>query len=171
MKNLLLAILVLFSLGAEAQVHKHAIGIRGGGGGFYGYGPEVSYQLGFSDRNRLELDLGWYRRNWNNGIGWGSGNIYSVTALSGVYHWHWNITEGFNWYVGPGAQAIFYDERYDNDEDGIYIGIGGQIGIEYDFSQHDVPLHIGLDYRPMFLFTWYNGFGHGTAFSLRYLID
>lgn len=164
--------ILLYGTALEAQVNKHAIGIRGGSGGFYGYGPEISYQLGTSDMNRLELDLGWYsRKNWNNGNGWGSGYAYSVLALTGVYHWDWNITAGLNWYVGPGAQLIFYDERNYNDNDGMYLGIGGQIGLEYDFSEHGVPLLLGLDYRPMFLFNWWNGLGHGSALSLRYVIN
>lgn len=172
LKHYLFAFFLLFILSTQAQVHEHAIGIRGGRGGFSGYGPELSYQLGFNEMNRLELDFGWYtRKNYNNGIGWGSGNAFRVYALSGIYHWDWNIVEGLNWFVGPGAQVVFYDEKNFDENDGIYIGLGGQIGLEYDFSVHSVPLHLGLDYRPMFLFTWNNGVGHGTALSLRYLIN
>ena len=122
--------------------------------------------------NRLEMDLGWYsRRNWNNGVGWGSGNAYSLLAFTASYHWDWNIVDGLNWFVGPGAQIVFYNEKYFDENDGMYIGLGGQIGLEYDFSELGAPLLLGLDYRPMFLFSWYDGVGHGTALSLRYLID
>jgi hypothetical protein len=158
---------------SSAQIHQHAIGLRGGGG-TWGYGPEISYQGATGDNNRFELDLGWYsRRNWNNGNGLGS-NSYNLISFSGVYHWLWNIDGGFNWYVGPGAQIVFYDEKYedfDDFDDGIYIAVGGQIGIEYDFSVHAAPLQLGLDYRPMFLFSAWNDVGHGAALSLRYLID
>ena len=175
MNNTILTVLFVItsicSFDASAQVHSHAIGIRGGGG-TWGYGPEISYQKGTSDMNRLELDLGWYsRKNWNNGNGWGSGYAYQLVSLTGVYHWTWNIVDGLNWFVGPGAQVIFYDEKNYNDHDGIYIGVGGQIGLEYDFSVHAVPLQLGLDYRPMFMFSWYDNLGQGGALSLRYLID
>lgn len=160
-------------LSGQTQVHDHAIGLRGGGSSsYYGYGPEISYQLGLNDKNRIEFDLGWYHRNhWknNNGIGWGS-NAYNLMTFTAVYHWVFNITDGLNWYVGPGAQLLFYNEIYDNVNDGIYLSIGGQIGLEYDFTNLGAPLQLGLDYRPMFFF-WNDNVGHGLALSLRYLIN
>lgn len=172
MNRIAIIILGLFmSQQVEAQVHAHAIGLRGGGGTF-GYGPEISYQMGMGEMNRIEFDLGWYnRKNYNNGVGWGSGNAYSLLSISAIYHWDWNLVSGLNWYVGPGAQLVVYNEKYFDNNDGIYIGAGGQIGLEYDFTVHAIPLHVGLDYRPMFLFNWFNSVGHGGAISLRYLID
>lgn len=171
MKKLIIFCFTLIAIQSNAQVHGHALGIRGSGG-HYGYGPEISYQLGLGDMNRLEMDLGWYHRgDWNNGKGWGSGYAYNLTAFSIIYHWDWNITDGLNWYIGPGAQLIFYDERNYNDRDGLYIGLGGQIGLEYDFTELGAPLLLGLDTRPMFIFTNSNGVGYGGALSLRYLFD
>lgn len=163
-------VFLLFSTTSFGQVHSHAIGLRASGG-YWGYGPELSYQLGTGDKNRLELDLGYFQKKYNNGNGWGSGNAYTLMAVSGIYHWDWNIIEGLNWYIGPGAQLIVYNERYFDNNDGIYLGLGGQIGIEYDFSSLDVPVLVGLDYRPMFLFSWNNGVGQEGALSIRYLID
>ena len=171
MKKGILILSLLLSCTSFAQVHEHAIGLRGGSGSYSGFGPEVSYQLGFNDKNRLELDLGWFsRKNWNNGNGWGSGYAYSVGSFTGCYHWVWNLVDGLNGYAGPGAQLTLYNEQYYDNNDGIYIGLGGQLGLEYDFSDLGVPLHVGLDYRPMFLFTW-NGLGNGAGLSLRYLIN
>ncbi len=167
---LLLFFASILSLNSNAQVHAHAIGLRGGGGSF-GYGPEISYQLGLSEKNRIEFDLGWRtRKAFNNGNGWGS-DAFRIVGLSGILHWDWNITEGLNWYIGPGAQIIFYDEKHDDSDDGVYFSAGGQIGLEYDFTDLGVPLHLGLDYRPMFMFSWFNNIGHGGALSIRYLID
>lgn len=120
--------------------------------------------------NRLEMDLGWGYRKWNNGIGWGSSD-YQAMKFSIIYHWAWNITGGLNWYVGPGGQVTYVNfKNYDSD-DGFYFAAGGQIGLEYDFSVHGAPLHIGLDYRPMFLFNWFENYNNSGAFSIRYLID
>ena len=126
MKKAVIILFVIISAQTFAQVHKHAIGLRGGGGGFYGFGPEISYQLGLNEKNRIEMDLGWYQRNhWNNGKGWGSGYAYRIMSFSAVYQWVWNLSGGLNWYAGPGAQVIFYDEKYYNDDDGIFMAVGG----------------------------------------------
>lgn len=171
MKAIVFSVLILFGFNLNAQVHSHAIGLRGGYSGYYGNGGEISYQLGLGEANRLELDLGSYgRKDWNNGKGWGSG-AYRVVSLAGVYHWVWNITDGLNWFVGPGAQIVFYDEKNFDDHDGVYFNVGGQIGLEYDFTNLGAPLQLGLDYRPMFLFGWYGNYGHSAALSLRFLID
>lgn len=157
-----------FSLVVSAQVHKHAIGLRGGPGN-YGYGAEISYQLGFSEKNRLELDLGWRGNN-----GWG--NNYYGYSFSAVYHWVWNLSGGLNWFIGPGAQLVTYGYKkaYKGvvyEDEGFFLGVGGQIGLEYDFSEHGVPLHLGLDARPMGFFSGSSSFGYGGALSIRYLID
>lgn len=160
-----LVILVCISQTTSAQVNPHAIGIRGGLG-LGGYGGEISYQHGFGEKNRLELDLGWRNYHYDNGKGndW----RYSHMAFTGIYHWDWNITEGLNWYIGPGAQLGFYNDYYDNNS-GVSLAIGGQIGLEYDFNQHGVPLLLGFDARPMWDFIgYYAGVGAGGAFSLRY---
>jgi hypothetical protein len=164
----LTAILVGFGFSSTAQVNPHAIGLRGGAGN-YGSGGEVSYQHGIGEANRLELDLGWRRRN--NGIfgnGNGNGNDYNYLYVAGIYHWNFNITEGLNWFVGPGAIVGFYNDKYNDSYDGISIGVGGQIGIEYDFNDLGVPILIGLDTRPMWSFINGGGAGYGAAFSIRY---
>ncbi|MEX1003023.1 MAG: hypothetical protein WDZ35_12975 [Crocinitomicaceae bacterium] len=164
-RTLFLGVL-FFAFSAQSQVNPHAIGLRFNGGHYGGghYGAEISYQHGFGESNRLELDLGWRSHRW-----------WSQMAITGIYHWVWNITGGLNWYIGPGAQLGFYRDRgyYNDVDDHISLAIGGQIGIEYDFSKHDVPLQLSLDARPMWDIFWRyddNGaFGYGAAFSLRYI--
>jgi hypothetical protein len=158
-----IGIIVLLAIGisqtSQAQVNPHAIGIRGGSGNF-GYGGEISYQHGLGSANRLEVDLGWRGNN---------GNGYRHTAITGVYHWVWNITNGLNWYVGPGAQIGLYQDKWNNNNDGITLGLGGQIGIEYDFNTLGAPILLGLDTRPMWGFNGgVSGIGYGGAFSLRF---
>jgi hypothetical protein len=146
---------------STAQVNPQAIGIRGGSGS-YGNGAEISYQHGFGSANRLELDLGW-SGNRNNG------NNSSSMAIAGIYHWVWNLTSGLNWYAGPGGQLGLYQNKLNNDNDGIILAIGGQIGLEFDFNELGAPLLLSLDTRPMWGFNVGNaGFGYGGALGLRY---
>jgi hypothetical protein len=157
MKKLLIFAFVIFCMSyyTNAQVNPHAIGLRIGGNGDVN-GAELSYQKGFGEVNRLELDLGF------------AGNPhYSKFFLAGIYHWDWNITGGLNWYIGPGAGIGFYS--YKDSDDYISVAIGGQIGLEYDFNSLDVPILLSLDVRPLWDFLGDNaGFGWGTALGVRY---
>lgn len=118
------------------QISKHALGLRLGDDD--GFGAEISYQLGLSENNRLELDLGWRDFDFGDAI-----------KFTGVYQWVFNIDKGFNWYVGPGGGLVFVD--YDtnipgfNNDSETYVFLAGDIGIEYNF---DFPLLISLDFRP-----------------------
>jgi len=157
MKRILISSIVILSLscGAIAQVNPHAIGLRFGGNGEIN-GVELSYQQGLSDINRLELDLGF-----------GSNSNHNRVFFAAIYQWDWNITEGLNWYVGPGAAIGFYS--YDHADYYFNIALGGQIGLEYDFNTLDVPLLLSLDFRPMWDFLGDNsGIGWGVALGIRY---
>lgn len=164
MKKLLIVMtLVLCATVANANIKSasnqpNAIGVRAGGGNM-GNGAELSYQKAMSSINRLELDLGW-----------AGGDHFSWLAIAGIYQWCWNIQGGFNWYAGPGAQVglYSYDNSNNNNDDGLTLGVGGQIGIEYDFNVSGVPLLISLDIRPMMGFLNHDGFGHETGLGLRY---
>lgn len=161
MKKIIILTIVIFctSYSVNAQVKPHAIGLRLGGNGDIN-GVEVSFQKGFSELNRLELDLGF-----------GGNSHHNRFFLAGIYHWDWNITEGLNWYVGPGAGIGYYsyDDTYDNSNDYLNLAIGGQIGMEYDFNTLDVPILLSLDVRPMWDFVGDNaGFGWGVALGIRY---
>jgi hypothetical protein len=144
MKKIITILAVSFLLAATASAQKQALGLRIGGGSFFG--AEVSYQKDLSSAHRLEADLGVE----SNGM-----------ALTGVYQWVWDLadlSQGVKWYAGVGAGL-----RLDNN---IGAGINGQIGIEYTLP--DVPLQFSLDARP----GWYAGndygFGAGAALGVRY---
>ncbi|MBL7899579.1 MAG: hypothetical protein JNJ99_13655 [Crocinitomicaceae bacterium] len=156
--NLFLALAAFTFYTSFSQVNPHAIGLRLNGDG-RGNGAEISYQHGFGDANRLELDFGGRtHRHWRH---------FGVYA---GYHWVWNLTDGLNWYIGPGAAIGFY-ERRDWDEDGMTLSIGGQIGLEYDFNSAGAPILLSLDARPLWeiwdYYEYYN-FGYGAALSVRY---
>ena len=160
MKNLVVGI--LFILGGVStgisQVNPSAIGIRGGSGN-YGSGFEVSYQKGIGNANRLELDLGLR-----------GSSFHSHFVLTGIYHWVKNITSGLNWYIGPGAQVGLYNYKNSSiNTGGITLGVGGQIGIEFDFNELDIPLLVSVDTRPMWgLVGGGSGFNYGGNVALRY---
>lgn len=174
MKTVILSLTIAFAaiFTAQSQVNPHAIGLRSGGGGNnYGFGNEISYQHGMGDANRLELDLG-FRSSGNNGFG--NVNRTSYLTLTGVYHWVMNIEGGFNWFVGPGAQVGLGSYRYEifgttYSDSWVSLGLGGQIGVEYDFNEHDVPVQVGLDIRPMlYIANGGSNFNGDGALSIRY---
>jgi len=150
----LIFIIALISVGAiaGAQVSPHALGARFYGGDTFS-GAELSYQKGLNNRNRLELDGSFGFRSDNTRI-----------ALVGMYHWDWRIAGGLNWYIGPGASISFDDY---NERTYLNIGLGGQIGIEYNFR--DLPLLVSLDTRPIWDFLGeVNGLGWGAALGIRF---
>lgn len=128
---------------AFAEISANALGVRLGGG-TGGAGVALSYQKAMGDANRLELDLGWG----------------GALVVAGAYHWHWNITGGFNWYAGPGALLGVGDD--------IRLGVGGQIGIELNLNTAGAPLIISIDSRPMFGLLNGAGFGGDGAIAFRY---
>ncbi len=153
MKKIILAFITIFviSYAGNAQVEPHAIGLRLGGGN-YGGGAEISYQHGFGDVNRLEMDLGLNSKNSS-----------SYMSIAGIYQWVWAIDQGFNWFAGPGAQLLLISNS-------SALGIGGDIGVEYDFNvELDTPLQLSLDARPMWnFFSGRNDMGWAVGLSIRY---
>ena len=142
---------------AQAGSEKFAIGARIGYG-YAGFPAEVSFMWGVGPNlNRIEMDLGF---NY-----WGYGGYhYAGLQFTAAYQWRWNIVKGLHWYVGPGANIAtwFGDLPFS-------IGVGGQVGIEYDF---DAPVQLSLDYRPMINFEpWHGNWGHyndSFCFGVRY---
>ena len=160
-KIILLAVCIMgtaFISEVEAQeISDNAIGLRLGGGD--GFGAEVSYQRAVgTNNNRLEFDLGF--RNDNN---------FDAFKLAALYQWVWNIEGGFNWYAGVGGGLGSVDDKRNRGfDDGTFIFLAGDIGIEYNF---DFPLLLSLDFRPEFGFSDYDvidNFSPDIALGVRY---
>lgn len=160
MKKTLLSAIMLIGLAfsANAQdISKNALGLRLGDND--GFGGEISYQRGLSNKTRLEFDLGW--RNSNN---------VDAIKIVGLHQWVWNIDGGFNWYagLGGGLGSWSYDKN-GYDDNGTFVFAAGDIGIEYNF---DVPIQLSLDFRPEFYFNSddfrEDNFGPDIALGIRY---
>jgi hypothetical protein len=160
MKNLFLSSLLFvgFTFSANAQeISKNALGLRLGSND--GIGAEISYQRGLSNSNRLEFDLG--LRNSEDD---------DAFKIVGLYQWVWTIENRFQWYAGLGAGLGTWsnnDGKHDYD-DGSFLLMAGNIGIEYNF---DIPLLLSLDFRPELYFgnNYRNdNYGSDIALSIRY---
>ena len=149
-------IFVLLVSPGFSQVANHGIGLRLGGGN--GFGTEISYQHGLSDKNRLEFDLGLQ-----------SGSLYNAWGLTGLYQWLWPIQDGFNWYAGAGGRigSWNYDNRYiGSNGNGFFLAAAGDIGIEYVFP---IGIQLSLDFRPTInLINSGNAYNNSIAFGIRY---
>jgi len=142
---------VCVSFAVNAQISPNAIGLRGVLVSKPSSGFEVNYQRAVSDKNRLEFGALWDNSSYER---------YDTKFFGGFagYHRHYNVKGGFNSYLGPGAYAGYQSLSYDTDyysgskSDKTYFGIGGQMGIEYNFNVFRVPLLLSFDLR-MFLET------------------
>ena len=167
MKKLLLTFGIIMTIATTSFAQK-AIGVRFGTGLASSIGAEISYQQPLNN-NRLEIDFG---AAGGFSIGSDDYNSFSL-SLTAAYQWKFNIVNGFNWYVGPAASAGLNFVQNDKKIEGPTLGIGGQLGIEYDFSSKGIPLQLSLDTRPMiYLFntTSFQSGGStlGIGLSLRY---
>jgi hypothetical protein len=157
MKKTLVLLLFVCSISfyGHAQVNPHAFGVRLGGGTYSG--AELSYQQGIGKSNRFELDLGF-----------GAHKDHHRTYLTGIYQWDFDVASGLSWYIGPGASIGIYS--YDDNAGYLNIAVGGQIGLEYDFSNLGVPILLSLDARPMWDFLGDNpGLNGGLALGIRFV--
>ncbi len=157
-KKLTIAVIALtaFAYNVEAQeISSNAIGLRFGDND--GFGVEVSYQHKLNDTKRLEADLGF--RNNNN---------FDIWKLTGIHQWVWNIDGGFNWYAGVGAGIGNVNIKNLNGDDGLFVNVVGNVGVEYNF---DIPLLLSIDFRPEIGIVndfGTNDFDPDVALSIRY---
>jgi hypothetical protein len=102
-------------------------------------------------------------------VRWGGFNA------TGLAEWHLPVfdTEGFYFYYGGGAHLGVWDsgrDYYSSTKQGtnFFLGVDGIIGLEYDFF--DIPLSIGLDWKPgMNVIADFGFFWDDLALSFRYL--
>lgn len=147
------------SVAAHSQtISPKAIGLRLGTGTVSDV--EISFQKALGGIQRLELDLGF-----------SGGQNYSSGSVAAILQWDFNIVEDLNWYIGPGAALGLYTWSDGNgNHSGASVGLGGQVGIEYNLINVGAPILISLDTRPMYKIAQYsNGAFWGVALAVRYL--
>jgi hypothetical protein len=150
---LTLALVIFISAFASAQDYNTGVGLRLG----FSNGLTVKHFL--SQRSAVE---GLLATRWRG---------FEITGLFEVHNQAFDV-ERLNWYYGFGGHIGFWngDNTTWGDVGTNYtlIGIDGILGIEYNFSE--VPINIGLDWKPAFNLTGYTGFwGDGGALSIRYI--
>ncbi len=93
--------------------------------------------------------------------------------FTGLYEFYKDINtvEGLKWYVGPGVHFGFWNNhwsaKYPDRDDGIMIGVGGVIGLDYKIK--NIPVNLSLDWQPSLTFVGYNYFEAGWGgIAVRY---
>jgi hypothetical protein len=156
MKRGISTILVLFLLAfaSKAQDYHTGLGLRAS------VSPGISIKHFFTTNMAGEGILT---------VRWGGFNA------TGLAEWHFPVfdTEGFYFYYGGGAHLGVWDsgrDYYSNTTYGtnFFLGVDGIIGLEYAFL--DIPLSIGLDWKPgMNIIADFGFFFDDLALSFRYL--
>ena len=162
MKKLIVIVALMLGIAVAASAQPRALGLRGGG-----WVSELSYQHSLGE-NFIEADLGWW---YSGGVNIAAAYDFSIAPLG-----------PFNFYAGPAAELYTYNyvNGDGNNAMGLQVGVGAQIGLEYDFlTDLDVPLVLSLDLRPMAHFyllghyepavDYYKYFGWGVALGVRYI--
>lgn len=157
MKKIFIALLIVVFSAAlcNAQDYRTGIGFRGG----FSNGLTVKHFTG--EKSALEFILS---SRWRG---------FEITGLYEVHNQAFD-TDRLKWYYGFGAHVGFWDGDYTNDYWGdpgtnyTVVGIDGIIGLEYSFAE--VPINLGIDWKPAFNFIGYSGFwADGGAISIRYI--
>ena len=132
-----MALVILLGSAVLASAQPKSIGGRLGN-----YGIDVSYEnyvMGGPDF--LEF-----------GLGLDNGFSTSDFHVDGIYNFmivqpDWTPKGRWGFYAGPGASVALW--KNDKDENTVYAGFVGNVGLEYTF---DFPLQLSLDFRPRLMF-------------------
>ncbi len=137
---------------ANAQEYKTGIGVRAG------FSSGLTIKHFKSQSVALE---GLVTTRWQG---------FDITGLYEVHNRAFEVNR-LNWYYGGGAHLGFYNGSYaywgERGTAYTVIGIDGILGLEYDFD--DVPINIGVDWKPALNLIGYTGFWSEGALSIRYI--
>jgi hypothetical protein len=155
MKKIVITCLIVFCLVSisYAQDYTTGIGLRGG----FSNGLTIKHFTG--ERSAFEVILA---SRWRG------------VEITGLYEIHNQAfdTERLNWYFGFGGHVGFWNGDYarwgEPNTSYTVIGIDGILGLEYNFTE--IPINIGIDWKPAFNISGYTGFwADGGALSIRYI--
>lgn len=131
-KFLLTAVFVLISVAVHAQRTPHALGVHFGGSTM-----DIEYQYHFNNKNFLDVTAGIF-------------DLDDAFVAQGIYNW--NIKQWSDWtprfatwkfWGGAGVGLGFYGHKGSS---GMMLGPAGTLG--FGFTAKDVPITVGIDYRP-----------------------
>jgi hypothetical protein len=157
MKKIVVTSLIAFCMFSisVAQDYKTGIGLRGG----FESGLTIKHFV--SSKTALE---GIFSSRWRG------------LMITGLFEVHNQIpnAERLKWFFGFGAHIGFWNGDYTYEKWGVQgqnytvFGLDGILGMEYSFVE--VPINIGIDWKPTFNFGDYSGFwADGGALSIRYI--
>lgn len=140
-----LFVIVLIGCAAVTSANAQELGIRFGDAMANKSSVAIDGVFGLGKFSRLHADV-----SFGNGVGvevlWDF--LYRPIPNSPI-----------NWYVGVGP-SLFLGSPF-------ALGASGEIGLEYRFNE--IPLVIGLDYRPTFVLVETTAFVNSFGFNVRYV--
>lgn len=145
---MIISILVM----ASAQDYKTGVGIRAGFSSGLTIKHFESYKAAFE---------GLLTTRWQG---------FDITGLYEIHNQAFDVQQ-LNWYYGGGAHLGFYNGNYvswgNNGTAYTVVGIDGILGIEYTFSE--LPINIGIDWKPALNLIGYEGLWSEGGLSFRYV--
>jgi hypothetical protein len=154
MRKVFLTIMTLTMIAAmaSAQEYKTGIGVRAG----FSSGLTIKH---FLSRNAAFEGL--LTTRWQG---------FDITGLYEIHNQAFDVKQ-LSWYYGGGAHLGFYNGTYvswgHNGTAYTILGIDGVLGLEYTFIE--LPINIGIDWKPALNLIGYVGFWSEGAFSVRYV--
>lgn len=152
-KAILTLIIVMSIVGlAGAQEYKTGIGLRGG----FSSGLTIKHF-----KNQKAAFEGLLTTRWQG---------FGITGLYEIHNRAFEV-DHLNWYYGGGAHIGFFNGNYAywgaNGTEYTVIGIDGILGLEYTFSE--IPINLGIDWKPALNLVGYSGFWSEGGISVRYV--
>lgn len=145
MRRIFLGAMFMLCLGGFNKLKAQEIGVRFGNGNVSDIAFDAVFAFGQFDRIHSNVSFG--------------DDKLGVEALLDFIYKPF-IQENFNWYAGAGPFLTIGDD--------FQFGAVGEIGLEYHFSE--IPLALGLDWRPAFQIVDDTNFAvDGFGFNLRYV--
>ncbi len=145
LRRLLIGTCIILFGAVLTQVKGQELGIRFGNGAVGDAAVDAVFSLGEFSRVHANLSFG------DDQVG--------IDALVDFLYKPLG-PQNFNWYVGAGPFVGLGDD--------FQLGAVGEVGLEYHFSE--VPLALGLDWRPAFRVVEDTDFGvEGFGFNLRFV--
>jgi hypothetical protein len=152
-KGIITLIMVMSVLAlANAQDYKTGIGIRAG----FSSGLTIKHFVSSNDAFEGLLTTRWQG--------------FDITGLYEIHNQAFDV-KNLKWYYGGGAHLGFYNGNYvtwgRSGSAYTVVGIDGIIGLEYTFDE--LPINIGIDWKPALNLIGYTGLWSEGGISVRYV--